>query len=166
MFEWLKKLVKPIDAGTLVRVIKQKVSPEPTDPSLEEFVSPLREELKEQLAIKPDIGYAPLCANCRAHQVVDQHIAEAVAEKEDPQPWLVNLHSELIATRQDLKAYRTENRILRTDLEAVRSDVNPIKRMLYLFGAGLAGLTAKAFWDLWLQQQIVNILPFLLPLIP
>jgi hypothetical protein len=144
-------------------LIKKPVPPEPT---LEEFVSPLQQTIKDELGVKAAIGYGKHCVNCGQQQAVDARIKDAVESSTDPEPWLQALHGELIQTRADLKEYRTDNQILRTELDAVRGDVNPIKRMLYLFGAGLAGLGAKALWDLYLQQYIVNLIPLLLPLIP
>lgn len=165
MVDW-KKVIRPVSEGTrqLATILVKKSAP-PT-PSLDEFVSPLQEAVRTEIAIKQDIGYNTTCVNCSQHRAVDERLRTAVDTATDPQPWLKELHGELVKTRTDLALYRNENNVLRLELQAVRSDVNPIKRMLYLFGAGLAGLSAKALWDLWLQQYIINMIPLLLPFIP
>lgn len=159
MVDW-KKLLKPIQDGAenLPILVRRVVSP-PPEPTLEEFVSPLQAELKERLHVKHDIGYNANCAECHKQKNIDGDLTSIVDTAANPEPWLAQLHTELVLTRTDLKDYRAENTALRKELDAVRSDVNPIKRMLYLFGAGLAGLGAKALWDLWLQQQIINLIP-------
>ena len=158
MVDW-KKVFRPISEGTrqLTTILVKK--PVPPEPSLEDFVSPLQAAVRAEIQIKRDIGYNEQCVNCSRQKGVDDRLILACDTANDPEPWLKALHGELIQTRDDLKAYRTENQILRQELELVRSDVNPIKRMLYLFGAGLAGLGAKAVWDLWLQQYLISILP-------
>jgi hypothetical protein len=105
----LPKWLQPIKDQTL-RAARQVLRQPPRAPTLEEFVSPLREELKTQLAVKPDIGYNEHCANCRSHKTIDQRMATAIDECEDPQPWLASLHGELLETRTELRDTRAVRR--------------------------------------------------------
>ena len=154
----LPKLLQPIrDGAELValRVARSLQRKPPPTPSLEEFASPLREQIKDHLAVKGDIGYAPLCACCRAHEVRDQHIADAVASLEDPQPWLAQLHGELIETRAELERTQVALTSAQRDAEQWK---NPLNRIRWLAAGGTVGivfLVAKELVQLYLLPLII-----------
>lgn len=161
MFDWLRRAFKPVEPGTLRRLVLRKTSP-PT-PSPEDFVSPLREELKTHLATKPDIGYNMHCPHCRGHKTIDGYITTAVAEKEDPQPWLKEVHQELVDTQDELKKTRTE-------LALSKQYYTPQNRMKWAaYGAFASGLTGVAlilarYGTEWAIHNLPPLLPFLVHL--
>ena len=108
MVDW-KKLFEPVkDGAEKLLVLRRIPTPEPAQPELEEFVSPLQKYLKERLGVKHDIGYNRTCANCCRQENIDKEIVEKVETTADPEPWLAQLHGELIDTRTELAYTRQE----------------------------------------------------------
>lgn len=164
MFDWLRslyqKLTKPIEPG-LVRIVKRKLSP--PAPSPEEFVSPLKTEVTELLAIKPDIGYNEHCASCRGHLNIDGKLQTAVDTKDDPQPWLKEVHEAIIENTD-------EQRRTQAKLDEEGQLYTPSKRWLIAIsatsGATLGGLIAKVAWDVYVRDFILTqLLPWLVTLL-
>ena len=157
----LPKWLKPIKDQTL-RVARQALRQAPRTPTLEEFTSPLREECKEIVKVKGDIGYNPHCTNCGRQRGFDEKLLQCVENAEDPQPWLQQLHGELIETRKDMKLTR----------EVVRQEgrlYDPLKRWLIgitcASGATAGGLIVKVAWDIWLRDILLNAIPWLIALL-
>ena len=158
MFERLKRLFKPIDSRQFVQVIKHRLSPPVAKP--EEFVSPLRTELTELMAQKPDIDYNEHCAHCRGHRTVDGKINTVIQEKEDREPWLEQVHQDIVANSE-------EQRMTRNALNASSSAWQPSKRLMYgstaAIAATLGGLAGKWAWDAYIWPQILMRLPEVIP---
>ena len=156
MFDWLRKLLKPVDEG-FVAIVKRKLSP--AAPSPEEFISPLKTEVTDLLAVKPDIGYNEHCANCRGHLNLDTKLKTAVDTKDDPQPWLQEVHEAIIENTD-------EQRLTRSRLQEEGSLYQPHKRWLIAIsatsGATLGGLLAKVAWDVYIRDIILTqLIPWL-----
>lgn len=161
--ESFKKLFRPLKDGTLqaVQVLKV-IRPKAPAPAAADFTNPLRAELQTLMDRKAQIctHHCTGCSHATGNTCAfDTQTTEILANYDNPEPFLVEMIDEL-------KKTRNENTALRKDLAATRQDVNPIRRMMYLFGAGIAGLTAKAVWDVWGYQWFLSILPLLLPLLP
>lgn len=95
----------------------------PPEPTVQEFVSPLRSELQALLDAKHGIGYTDSCRLCRAHRAQDAQIATAVAAKQDAVPYVVAMRDELIAIRKsnaDLKAKLSEMQRWNTPASRIR----------------------------------------------
>jgi hypothetical protein len=145
--------LRPIKEGT-VRATRRILRAPPSDPTLEEFVSPLREGLKEDLAVKEAIGYNRTCTECTRQHGIDTRMGAKVADAEDPQPWLVQLHTELIETRKEM-AFTRER------IQSAKQFYNPLNRMRWLAAGGFVSAML-----LIANEGIKYILPYLLSLIP
>lgn len=157
MFDWLRRLFRPVESGTLLRLVKHKLSP--SAPTPEEFISPLKQEVTELLAVKPDIGYSDHCANCRGHQSLDTKLQTAVDTKDDPQPWLQQVH-------EDILENTAEQRLTQQVVKEEGRLYDPLRRWLIALtvsSGGIAGsLAAKIVWDVYIRDFILGqILPFL-----
>ena len=108
MVDW-KKLIKPVTDGSerLSKILVKRVVTPPT-PTEEEFISPLQEYLRERLTVKDAIGYNPTCTNCHRHKGIDEEVLTKAESLNDPEPWLKDLHGELIDTRKELAETRYE----------------------------------------------------------
>ena len=158
----LKKLFRPLSDGTLHASVLRVVRAKAPAPEAGDFVNPLRAEL-ETIMLRKRKVCTHHCAGCThatgSDCAFDAEIELSLQNYDNPEPFLVEMIDEM-------KKTRAENTALRNDLAATRQDVNPIRRAMYLLSAGIAGLTAKAIWDLYLQNIVLQYLPLLLPLIP
>lgn len=118
-----RDVFRPI-ADQTIRGVKRalRVSPAPPIPSQEEFISPLKIELKDQLSLKSEVGYSEGCAYCLRHRSIDARINKSVLAKEDPEPYLIEIRQELIATR-------ASNEELTGRLDKLKADLGPVAWM-------------------------------------
>jgi hypothetical protein len=163
MVDW-KKLIRPIQEGQkgLATIFVRKVpAPEPTE---EEFVSPLQQAIKDDLLIKGDIGYNETCVNCIRQRGIDARMLDTCESSTDPEPWLKELHGELVATREEL----VETRGQLAASERYHTPQNRMKWAAYgAFASGVTGvglLIAKYATD-WAITNLPQILPLILPFI-
>jgi hypothetical protein len=160
--DW-KKLLRPIEEGSksVTRLIRRIPAPEP---SLEELASPLQKAIKEELLIKHDIGYNDTCVNCGRQRGVDARLMTACEESTDPEPWLKEMHGELVDTRKELADTRTE-------LVKAKEYYTPQNRMKWaVYGAAASGgaslaIIAVRYATEWAINNLPSIVPLLLPLI-
>ena len=160
MVDW-KKLIKPVTDGSerLSKILVKRVVTPPT-PTEEEFVSPLQEHLLERLHVKQDIGYNRTCANCTKHQGIDTALVASVEEANDPEPWLRELHGELIDTRKELADTRYE-------LQASKQYYTPQNRMKWaVYGAAASGsaglgILIARYATEWAINNLPSYLPYL-----
>ena len=158
--DW-KKLFEPIkDGAEKLLVLRRVPTPEPPEPALEEFVSPLQKYLKERLGVKHDIGYNRTCANCCRQENIDKDLLEKVETTADPEPWLAQLHGELIDTRKELAETRIE-------LKESKQYYTPLNRMKWAaYGAAASGgvtstvILARVAVE-WAITNLPNYLPWL-----
>ena len=163
MVDW-KALFRPISEGQkrLAILVKRPAAPEP---SLEEFISPLQEAVRTEIAIKQDIGYDSRCTCCSRQRTVDERLIEACETANDPVPWLQEMHGELISTREDLG----KTRLQLAESERYHTPQNRMKWAVY--GAAASGTASVAILAIkyateWALHNLPAIIPFLLPLIP
>lgn len=158
--DW-KKLFEPIkDGAEKLLVLRRVPTPEPPEPALEEFVSPLQQYLKERLGVKHDIGYNRTCANCCRQENIDKDLLEKVETTADPEPWLAQLHGELIDTRKELA-------ITRQELADSKTYYTPQNRMKWAaYGAAASGsagliLLVARYATEWAITNLPGYLPYL-----
>lgn len=162
MVDW-KKLFQPVkDGAERLPLLVRRVVATPPTPELEEFVSPLQETLKERLGVKDAIGYNRTCANCTRHKNIDHEMLETVETAADPEPWLAQLHGELIDTRAELTHTRHE-------LAASKQYYTPQNRMKWaVYGAAASGgatttIILLRYATEWAIQNLPQYMPFLIP---
>ena len=158
--DW-KKLFEPIkDGAEKLLVLRRIPTPEPAEPELEEFVSPLQAYLKERLGVKHDIGYNSTCVNCSRQMNIDAEMLEKVETTADPEPWLAQLHGELIDTRKELA-------ITRQELADSKTYYTPQNRMKWAaYGAAASGsagliLLIARYATEWAITNLPGYLPYL-----
>lgn len=161
MVDW-KKLFEPVkDGAEKLLVLRRVPTPEPTEPALEEFVSPLQAFLKERLNVKHDIGYNRTCAECSRQSSIDAEMLEKVETAADPEPWLAQLYGELIDTRKELAWTRSE-------LAASKQYYTPQNRMKWAaYGAAASGsagliLLVARYATEWAITNLPGYLPWLI----
>ena len=148
------------DGAEKLLVLRRVPTPAPTEPGLEEFVSPLQSFLKERLSVKQDIGYNATCVNCSRHMNIDAEMRDKVDTTADPEPWLAQLHGELISTRQELA-------VTRQDIRDSKEYYTPSNRMKWAaYGAAASGTTGVAlilirYATEWAINNLPTYLPFL-----
>jgi hypothetical protein len=153
----LPKWLQPIKDQTL-RAARHVLQRPPREPTLEEFQSPLREQCKDYLATKEAIGYNTTCACCSRQHGFDEKIAAAIDTLEDPQPWLAQLHGDLVSTRRELQETRVTLAEARRDADRWKNPLNRIRWVAVgTFASSSVVLGFKA---------VEYLLPWLLALIP
>ena len=156
--ESFKKLFRPLKDGTLQTQVLKVLRPKAPAPEAADFTNPLRAELQTLMQTKAAVctHHCSGCSHATGNTCAfDSETTKILDSYDDPEPFLVEMIDEM-------KKTRAENAALRNDLERTRQDVNPMRRMMYIFGAGIAGLTAKAMWDLYLQNVVLTYLPLLI----
>lgn len=138
---------------TVAQVLRDVASRVARTPRADEVTSPLREELKDRLQAKQDVGYAPHCPCCDGQRVIDAQVAETVASKEDPAPYLEGIYTGIVTLNEKIPT-------LITKLETTSEDVSPSARMKVIVVSVFAGFVGKGLLDLamWLIPKILGIL--------
>lgn len=137
----LSKLLHPVKDGTLAaahRPLILRVKAPPPTPTVEEFVSPLRQEARALLDVKRGIGYAATCRTCQQHAVKDAELAQLVDAKQDATPYVVAMRGEIIKLRES-------NERLQKDLADAKQWNLPLNRIRIGIYAGMgAGVITLA----------------------
>ena len=143
--QW-RDLVRPVKAGTVAvaRAAVRRATPSPPSTPAA-YVSPLQAEVSAIVALKQRVCSLH-CVGCTysAGTVcsLDQRLAKASAERDDPAPYLKDLHAELQATRQDLAKSREDNTKMRDQMRPL----NWIRRGVYVgIASGSVSLAVLAF---------------------
>jgi len=160
MVDW-RKLFQPVaDGSEKLKQLLVRVPVPPPTPTEEEFVSPLQAALKDTFITKDGIGYNRTCVNCSQHSGIDARMKDIIDTANDPEPWLKELHGELVATRDELAWTRTE-------LAASKQYYTPQNRMKWAaYGAAASGsagliLLLARFATEWAIANLPSYLPFL-----